>query len=96
MASSEHGDILGQVSLVLDERCSQYGDPTESFPQIGVLWTTLLATKLSPGERVTGSDVALLMAGLKLVRQAYGHKRDNLIDAIGYLAIVDEIAKEKK
>jgi hypothetical protein len=84
-------DILAQVDGIISERGINYGDPRESFTQIAEIWTTLLRGKLAPGQRVSASDVGLLMASLKIVRQANTHKRDNLVDAIGYLTIVSRL-----
>lgn len=84
-------DILHQVDGIISERGLQYGDPSESFTQIAEIWTTLLRAQLAPGQRVSASDVGLLMAALKIVRQSNTHKRDNLVDAIGYLTIVSRL-----
>ena len=90
MAANDQ-DILTQVDGIISERGLQYGDPSECFLQIAEIWTTLLRGKLAPGQRLSASDVGLLMASLKIVRQANTHKRDNLVDAIGYLTIVSRL-----
>ena len=84
-------DILHQVDGIISERGINYGDPSESFTQIAEIWTTLLRSQLAPGQRLSASDVGLLMASLKIVRQSNTHKRDNLVDAIGYLTIVSRL-----
>jgi len=84
-------DILHQVDGIISERGLQYGDPAESLTAIAEIWTTLLRAQLAPGQRVSASDVGLLMAALKIVRQSNTHKRDNLVDAIGYLTIVSRL-----
>lgn len=89
--SENNPDILDQVDGIISERGVNYGDPRESFTQIGEIWSTLLRGKLAPGQSVSPSDVGLLMAALKIVRQSNTHKRDNLVDAIGYLTIVSRL-----
>jgi hypothetical protein len=84
-------DILAQVDGIISERGQQYGDPADSLTAIAEIWTTLLRAQLAPGQRVSASDVGLLMASLKIVRQSNTHKRDNLVDAIGYLTIVSRL-----
>lgn len=84
-------DILDQVDGIISERGQQYGDPADSLTAIAEIWTTLLRAQLGPGQRVSASDVGLLMASLKIVRQSNTHKRDNLVDAIGYLTIVSRL-----
>ena len=83
--------ILTQVDDIICERGLQYGDPVESLTAIAEIWSTLLRGKLAPGHCVSPSDVGLLMAALKIVRQSNTHKRDNLVDAIGYLTIVSRL-----
>jgi len=90
MATNDQ-DILHQVDGIISERGLQYGDPAESLTAIAEIWTTLLRSQLAPGQRVSASDVGLLMAALKIVRQSNTHKRDNLVDAIGYLTIVSRL-----
>lgn len=53
------------------------------------MWTGLLNSKLKPHLQITASDVALMMAALKLRRQAHRPKDDNLIDAHGYLMCIE-------
>ncbi|NBQ70169.1 MAG: hypothetical protein EBU46_15580 [Nitrosomonadaceae bacterium] len=89
--SENNPDILTQVDGIISERGRNYGDPRESFCQIAEIWTTLLRSQLAPGQKVSASDVGLLMAALKIVRQSNTHKRDNLVDAIGYLTIVSRL-----
>lgn len=88
---SEKNEILDEVNSTLTERGNVYGDAAESFAQIADIWTSLLRPRLAPNRRLTPSDVGLLMAALKIVREANMHKRDNLIDAVGYLTIVSRI-----
>lgn len=88
---SEKNEILDEVNSTLRERGNVYGDAAESFAQIADIWTSLLRPRLAPNRRLTPSDVGLLMASLKIVREANMHKRDNLIDAVGYLTIVSRI-----
>jgi hypothetical protein len=87
-------DILAQVDGIISERGLQYGDPAESLTAIAEIWTTLLRSQLAPGQKVSASDVGLLMAALKIVRQSNTHKRDNLVDAIGYLTIVSRLEEQ--
>jgi hypothetical protein len=39
-------------------------------------------------------DVAIMMALLKIARETHQHKRDNLVDAIGYLALAADMEDE--
>ena len=41
------------------------------------------------GQPVTPEQVGLCMVIVKLAREVNGHKRDNIVDAIGYLLTTD-------
>lgn len=78
------------TALVNGERQGAYGPPEDSFKAIAKVWSGLLANKLRPGVDIDAADVALLMTGLKLARETNQHKRDNVVDAHGYLIIYGE------
>lgn len=78
--------------LVNGPRQGAYGPPEESMEQIAQVWTGLLRMKLHPDAVITGAEVALLLTGMKLAREMGGTgKRDNVVDADGYLLIVERI-----
>jgi hypothetical protein len=81
------GKILDEVREIINgERQDQYGDPEDSFSTICALWNVILyPTQIIP------KDVCMMMALFKIGREIHQHKRDNLIDAIGYLALADEV-----
>lgn len=71
--------------LIYGERHSEYGPAGEEFKRVADGWSAII------GADVTATDVALGMAYLKIVRESYKHKRDNIVDAIGYLALAQDI-----
>lgn len=78
--------------LVNGGRQDQYGAPEDSFARIGMIFTAILHDKLVPGRVVTPADTALLLAGMKLGREAAQIKADNIRDAHGYLLCYARIA----
>lgn len=76
-------------NLVLGDRNADYGDPAHDFAGVALIWSGLLGAKLRTP--ITASDVALMMAGLKLRRHAHRPKADNLVDAHGYLTCLEWI-----
>jgi hypothetical protein len=75
------------AEIVNGPRHSDYGDFHKNMADIGLVWSGILGFTVEP------KKVALCMAGLKLVREANKHKRDNGVDAIGYAGIAHEIGE---
>jgi hypothetical protein len=71
--------------LVAGPKREEYGELNESMGRIADVWSAIL------GRRVNANQVALCMAGLKLIRESHEHKRDNLVDAAAYCYIADEV-----
>ena len=81
-----NGSILVEAhQLVNGDRQASYGSPAENFSRIADLWSAYL------GKAVTAKDVAICMALLKLAREANRHKVDNLLDAVGYIALAADV-----
>lgn len=72
-------------TLIYGERHDEYGPAAEEFRRVADGWASILGANVLP------SDVALCMAWLKIVRESYKHKRDNIVDAIGYLALYEDV-----
>lgn len=75
--------------LVSGERNSTYGDAFSDFSRVGKLWGALLGIDVGPDQ------VALCMAALKLSREAFGPKRDNRVDGIGYLMCLEHVRQRQ-
>ena len=79
--------------LVYGDRGETYGHPLDDFDRTARMWTAIL------GAPVTAEQVALCMMALKISRQTYQPKRDNVTDIAGYAEclqrIVDERARRK-
>jgi len=73
-----------------NDRIKQYGHPRNNFEDISNLWNAYLFNKrrAKPACEVfaiTPKDVAMMMTLFKIAREQAGHKRDNLVDAAGYV-----------
>lgn len=80
---SEADEIAGQ------SRSRDYGHPFDNHRRIAQIWSVQLEQILK--RPLLPREVALMMVGLKLAREINTSKRDNLIDAAGYLKCVDMI-----
>lgn len=77
------------VNLRKEEKERQYGPFEEGMER---------AAKIASGctgKDITPSDMYLMLVALKLSRQSYNHKEDNLLDAIGYLAVLNNYNENK-
>jgi hypothetical protein len=75
--------------LTHSDRRNAYGTPAVVFAGYAKMWSGLLAKKLTSD--LTASDVALMMTALKLAREANHPGQDNVVDAHGYLILLEEI-----
>lgn len=73
-----------------EEKERQYG-PFE----ISMEKASKIASELC-NKQITTSDIYLCMVALKLSREAYNHKEDNLLDAIAYLASYNNFKENQK
>lgn len=75
--------------VVYGDRQDDYGTVTENFNTIAKLWSVVLKTDVTP------EQVGLCMVQLKVARQMYKPKRDNLVDGAGYFATIEKMENEK-
>lgn len=79
--------LADATAAVMGDRQNAYGDPADNLGRIGQLWSAWL------GKTVTGHDVAVMMALVKISRAAHTHHRDNYVDGIGYLALAERLGR---
>ncbi len=77
-------------AIIYGDREETYGDPAINLIRIANFWNTYLGNQdheitLSP------EDVAMMMVLLKIARQQHKFKLDNLVDAAGYLALIERV-----
>lgn len=68
------------VALLEGAREEDYGDPVDDFSRVSQLFEVMTGVHVSPDQ------VPLFMLAVKLSRERHRSKRDNLVDAIGYLS----------
>ena len=79
------------AELIDGARQDFYGDPVTNHRRIGIVWGALLDR-----EPIPPRTVAVMLAAMKLVREAGPlAKRDNLVDACGYLLIAERASDDR-
>jgi hypothetical protein len=81
----DHTIAQEAIGLVTGDRQASYGHPYINFKETADLWSVVL------GIDVTPEQVGLCMVLLKVARELHVPKRDNLVDAIGYLMTYDAV-----
>ena len=80
------------IQTVTHDRQDAYGTPEQNFELIARFWTWYLTASGESDVFIGGSDVAAMMALLKIARIATGKpKQDNWIDLAGYAACGGEL-----
>ena len=94
MTDTPEKDILREAeSLICGPRNAGYGPAELDFPLVAEMFNAFLRAKYGDDRALDSEDVAIFMVMLKLRRQAHRSKRDNLVDAIGYLALAHRCAE---
>jgi hypothetical protein len=81
-------------ALVNGDRQAAYGSPLQSYEAQAKVWSGILADKLTSD--LTAEEVVLLLAAMKLRRQAHKPKRDNVVDTHGYLLVLAHVEEGRK
>jgi hypothetical protein len=87
-------NILEEASKVIFQRQGTYDSPENNFSRIADLWNAYLKGKTNPLP-LTKKDVAMMMVLMKIGREVFQHKIDNLVDAAGYIQCAQIIEEEK-
>jgi hypothetical protein len=76
--------------LITGDRNRDYDHPLDNFDRIAKGWEVIFDVP------VTAEQVGLAMAWVKIAREVYSHKRDNLVDGAGYFGTVDMVVEERE
>jgi len=95
MKKEKKVSILDEAKeIIYGDREKTYGSPEKNLCAIAVYWSNHLYTRFGVYLDITGSDVCVMMTLLKAARLGNDLKhRDSLVDAVGYLALLERIQK---
>ena len=91
MNKENHKSILSEAEEIVNgSRQADYGDAKESFTKVASVASVMTGKELSP------DDCCAVLMAVKLVRESFRHKRDNLVDLCGYAEIMNRINEKEK
>ena len=80
--------------IIYGDREKTYGAPDKNLVAIAGYWANHLHTRFGVYHDITGADVFIMMTLLKAARLGNDvTHRDSLVDAVGYLALLERIQK---
>lgn len=77
--------------IIYGDREQTYGHPSKNFDATAALWTAHLKAKYGNELVLDAEDVAWMMVQLKQARNMHQYKRDNLVDAAGYIGCIQKM-----
>lgn len=84
---SKANDIVFRRS---EEKEREYGPFDE-----GIRRAAQIASGMT-GKEVTEDDIYIALIALKFSRESYNHKEDNMLDAVAYIAQLNEVRNQRK
>lgn len=88
-------NILERANQIVNHRAEekdrQYGPFSESIERAAKMYNLMAA----PDEQITPEGVFKVLVALKLSREAYNHKEDNLLDAVAYLGALNNYREQR-
>ena len=86
-------NILKEANKIINKRSQEkermYGPFSEGMERAAMIASG------STGKQLTAQDMYMCLVALKLSRQSYNHKEDNLLDAVAYLGALNNYNTEK-
>lgn len=87
-------NILEKANEIINERSEekerQYGPFGEGMERAAMIASG------ATGKQLTAKDMYMCLVALKLSRQSYNHKEDNLLDAVAYLGSLNNFNNNNK
>jgi len=95
VAPTPTGSILDEAQgIIWGDREKTYGEPDVNLRRIAGMWNAYMSAKAQGGSTtIEPEDVCWMMVMLKASRQMNTPKRDNLVDAAGYIGLIERIQK---
>ena len=88
-------NILERADDIINgDRQDDYGPALENWERTSKLWSAVLQDKLK--KDITPEEALLCMTCVKIAREVYKPKEDNLVDGAGYLGVIERVKRERR
>ena len=82
--------ILDEAKAIIEgSRQSDYGDAANNFERIASI-----VNSVYPDLMINAEQCCMVLIAVKLIREGYRHKRDNLVDLCGYAELMNRLKGE--
>ncbi len=85
-------NILNEADKIVNERSQEISRQYGSFSE-GMERAAKIASNMS-GKEITATDMFISMIALKLSRESFNHKTDNLLDCVAYIGALNNYLDE--
>jgi DNA-binding protein H-NS len=72
-----------------EEKSRQYGPFEEGMERAALIYNGMT------GNKITAKEMYKALIALKLSRESYNHKEDNLLDAVAYISSMNDYLNKK-
>ncbi len=83
--------LLEAHEIITGRALKEYGDADICLRNIAAQWSLYLGQKHQILVDLVAEDVCWMMADLKKSRQIAKSKRDNVVDAAGYIGLIEQV-----
>lgn len=94
--SEEKPYLVEAHEAITGPRARDYGDAEAGFSNIAAQWSLYIGQRHQVLVDLTAEDICWMMADLKKVRAMSSRKRDNMVDAAGYIGLIEKLHKQHK
>ena len=90
LSGKPSNSILAEAEhLTTEDRQESYGHPAHGYGRVSAAFNALT------GHAITTEEAVLFMVCVKMAREAFKPKRDNRVDAAGYLNCLDMVVQAR-
>lgn len=83
--------LIEAHNLINGERAVAYGDARAGLQNVADQWGLYIKQKYGAAPALTAEDVCWMMVDLKKMRHLATPKRDNIVDAAGYIGLIERV-----